>query len=672
MGMAVCFACGSQKLGALLTCKTCGRTPRTASELAMSLALSEHLASRTQLQKHSHELRNQLTLTVQPAALAQAHSALKDPQLMAMLRSGSGLDSEQQPQSSAGPPVPATQTRPAQVGIPQGGRSSSRVALTALHQNAFSLIGVSTRDDRRRIIEAADEKSLTLDHDACHKARSDLTNPRNRLSCEIAWLPGVSPKKATQLVGRLFEDPMALREDMSLPVLAYLNLMASVFELVDGDHDADDLAEFIQEFASITDALDPEGVLRDINEDRVVSGFPEIKGIELVEAELEQRRRYYRTAIKDALNRLPPERLVKVMTLAVDMATDGGEEHAPALVDDLVDSYEVETKVFLEKEEGNVHKLIKAARDAARSGEPAVKAYVDKLEVVTRNWDSVAQPIQLSAKARGIEHEASLGLGYKIRSLAIDLFNNHDMIHQSQRLMDLLQELFAEIPDISERVEQDVDALADIFHERKQSVAKKAEWDREITYSAEIGVIFKDTLSISPSGVSWKGVGYPLDAITRVRWGGIRNSVNGVPTGTTFTIGFGDARSEVVVELRREEVYSTFIDKLWRAVCVRLLGQVLETVKAGQTIQFGDAVLHDDGITLTKHKFFGANERIKCSWGQVQIWSADGSFCIGSKDDKKTNIALSYIYSANTHILEQVIRMAFKKPGLRRLSELLE
>jgi hypothetical protein len=58
--------------------------------------------------------------------------------------------------------------------------------------------------------------------------------------------------------------------------------------------------------------------------------------------------------------------------------------------------------------------------------------------------------------------------------------------------------------------------------------------------------------------------------------------------------------------------------------------------------------------------------------GQVQIWSADGSFCIGSKEDKKTNTAISYIHVANTHLLEQAVRMAFKKPGLRRLSELLQ
>ena len=673
MAMAICFKCGSGKSGALVACRSCNAAPRTNSEYAVSLALSDHLSSKDQLTQYSHELRNGKKLSVPREALVQALDALKDPQLLAMLGA--------QPQPATPTPAPAStrQAPPVPPAAPQRVskppppvKPEPRLTTTALHQTPFAILGVTTRDDRRRIVELAEEKSLELDHDVCQKARSDLTNPRTRLSAEIAWLPGVSPRRASQLVEGLLHDALAVREESGLPTLAHLNLLAAAFEAVDSEHDAEDLASFIQEVAYLVDEIDPEDVLRDINEDRAVSGFPEVRALDQIEAELAERKRYYRSAIKDALDRLPPTTLVQVMTDTVEGVTLGGEDHAPELIDDLVDSYEVETQGFLQKEAENVHKLIKAARNSANSGEAAVKPYVDKLDAVARNWDKVAQPIQLSAKARGIDHEASRDLAYEIRSLAIDLFNTHDMLTQSQRLTGLLQELFAELPEVSERVEQDADALADIFHERKQAVARRDEWAREITYRAEIGVMFKDTLSISPDGISWKGQSFSLDSITRVRWGGVRHSVNGVPTGTTYTIAFGDKRSEAVVELKKEDIYSKFIDKLWRAVCVRLLGEMLEALKDGRDLYFGDALLHDDGITLVKHKFLGANERVRCTWGQVQIWNADGSFCIGSKDDMKTNVGISYIHVANTHILEQLIRMAFKKPGLRRLSELLQ
>ena len=221
-----------------------------------------------------------------------------------------------------------------------------------------------------------------------------------------------------------------------------------------------------------------------------------------------------------------------------------------------------------------------------------------------------------------------------------------------------------------ERAGEDVAALADISRQRKEFVLRQEQWEHEITYRAEIGLLFKDILSISPQGISWKTRHFPLASITRVRWGGVTRVVNGIPTGTTYTIAFGDRHSEAVVELKKRLIYDTFIEKLWRAVCVRLLTEMLESLKAGNTLHFGDALLHDDGITLTKHKLFKNDEKIRCTWGQVSVWNADGSFCIGAKTDKKTYVGLSYLHDANTHILEQVVRMAFTK-GMRRLSDLI-
>jgi hypothetical protein len=636
--LSICFKCGSDKAGVFWACDGCDSVPQTNSDLILSLALCDHLSSKEEIAIYGHEIRNRLTLTVPDSVLAQAREGLKDPQLMAML----------------------------------GAQRQRSLNNSHLQQNPFALLGVTIRDDRRRIVELAEEKSLELDHDACQKARSDLTSPRTRLSAEMAWLPGVSPRKASQLLSALQTDPMSIRQESGLPTLAQLNLIAAVFEAVDGNDSAVYVAEFITEMAYLVDDLLADEVLRDINEDRSVSGFPEIRGVDQVEAEISERKRYYRNAIKDALNRLSSVSLVDAMTAAIDDATCGGEDHAPELIDDLVDSYSVETQGFLQKEAENAQKLIKAARELASSGESVVKPIMDNLEAVARNWNKVAQPIQLNAKARGIDHEPSHELAYSIRSLAIDLFNEHDMLIQSQRLTGLIQELFVKLPEVSERVEQDVEVLADIFQNRTKTEAQKNEWALEITYQVEVGMIFKDILRISPDGLAWKNQRFPLDAVTRLRWGSVRRSVNGIPTGTTYTIAFGDDHSEAVIELKKESTYSTFLERLWRAVVIRLLTELLETLKAGNQVRFGEAILRDDGITLVKHKFLGANEQVRCSWQQVHIWTADGSFYIGAKDDKKTYVGLSYIHATNTHVLEQAIRMAFKKPGIQRLSEVLQ
>ena len=112
-------------------------------------------------------------------------------------------------------------------------------------------------------------------------------------------------------------------------------------------------------------------MLRDINEDRAVSGFPEIRAADQIDAELAERKRYFRSSISEALNRFPSSALVDVMTRAVDDATASGKHHAPELIDALVDSYEVEAQGFIQKESENIQKLIKAVRNSAKSGEEA-------------------------------------------------------------------------------------------------------------------------------------------------------------------------------------------------------------------------------------------------------------------------------------------------------------
>lgn len=44
---------------------------------------------------------------------------------------------------------------------------------------------------------------------------------------------------------------MAVREESGLPTLAHLNLLAVAFEAVDGGHNTEDLASFIQEIADL-------------------------------------------------------------------------------------------------------------------------------------------------------------------------------------------------------------------------------------------------------------------------------------------------------------------------------------------------------------------------------------------------------------------------------------
>jgi len=544
-----------------------------------------------------------------------------------------------------------------------------------LLQNPFHILGATPRDNRHRILDLADERSLLFDSNKCIDARSVLTNARKRLAAEIAWLPGIGPKRTVALLSLLESSPTDLLAVDKLSSIVRANLLVAGLARLP-DHNADDVAEWILAIARAFEDIDSEELCMIINEERVVSGFAEVSDLSAVEAEIQERRRYYHRIIKSSLDRLSPKKLVAAVTMAVESATHDGEEQGPILIADLVDSYEIEAQEFLYKEEDNIKAIVeklRAAVDAERS-DYVLAPLVNQLIQVVKNWDTVAQPIQVSTKSRGLDHDASHRVAGLVRGLAIHMFNEHGKLDFSQQLTNMLQEVFAEVGEVAERTAEDADALGEIAEQRgrliEEAKNKAEEWRREITYEANVGAIFKDKLRISPEGIEWKGRRWDLDSISRVRWGGTRHSVNGVYTGTTYSIIFGNGSNYASIELKKEAIYSNFIDRLWRAVGVRLLTEYLEGLRDGKKYRFGSAVMSDHGMELERKKLFGSNERVFCRWGELAVWNGAGVFCIGKKEDKKLAAAFSYQKEDNIHVLEAAIRMFWKRGG-DRLSSLL-
>jgi hypothetical protein len=343
------------------------------------------------------------------------------------------------------------------------------------------------------------------------------------------------------------------------------------------------------------------------------------------------------------------------------------------LIDDIVDRYEVETHRFLESEAANVHKVMDALAEIASDGadESMLDKTVDQLEIVLKNWDRVAQPIQVSRMSRGQEHEMSRELAMAVRNRAVDLFNEHSILNVSQRITAILQEVFAEVLSAAEQASDDLDHLSQLGDDARQAEAQSEEWRREIEYEAEWGVVFKDRLRISADGIEWKDRTWPLEDLTRIRWGATKRYVNGIPMGTDYMVAFGTRHATQIVNPKKDVVFREFTARLYRAVGVRLIIEMLAGLQNGEMYRFGNAVLDDLGMELETKRFFGANERQHYTWSQLVIGSGGGFFGINKKGDKKTGVTLSYQDDDNTHILEAAIRMLWEKGG-RRLSSVVQ
>lgn len=416
-----------------------------------------------------------------------------------------------------------------------------------LAANPFYTLGATMDDGRRRIAELADQKSLVGEEDSIRDARGILTNPKRRLTAEVGWLPGLGSERVAETISLLEVNPRDVRRITGLPALARANLLADALVRAGTSLAGDEVAQWIVELAETHERVDVEEVVSLLNEARSTAGFASVTSQEYVQEELQGRRRHFRDAIKRSLDQLPARSLVDAVTIAVDRATHNGEVHAPILIDDLVDTYEVEAQEFLDRETGNVRTIVQQIRDRAGDGadEHTMDAVVTKLERVVKNWDYVAQPIQVSFSSKGLSHGLSHKVAREIRELAVELYNEHSLLEVSKRLTAIQQDVFAEIAKITEQLDDDAARLDEIAEERaeflEQMKAQVESWAREITYEADVGIM-KSKLRISPEGVHWKGGTIRLEDVSRVRWSGTKHSVSGIPTGTTYNITVGAKR----------------------------------------------------------------------------------------------------------------------------------
>jgi hypothetical protein len=151
----------------------------------------------------------------------------------------------------------------------------------------------------------------------------------------------------------------------------------------------------------------------------------------------------------------------------------------------------------------------------------------------------------------------------------------------------------------------------------------------------------------------------------------VNRSVNGIPTGTTYTIVVGDGRYEAAQTLSNGTKFQAFTQCLWRAVCVRLMTEMVQALREGRELRCGNTIVSDLGVALRKHRFLKTSEQVFCDWFHIKTWHAQGAYWIGSQSDSKVYESMPYLHTWNVHLLEHLISMKFKS-GDRKLSDLLK
>lgn len=392
-----------------------------------------------------------------------------------------------------------------------------------LLQNPFYVLTATQRDNRQRIMELAEERGLLSDADECRTARDTLIIPRKRISAEVAWLPGIAPERAYDMLllleasagkhltnhkpasivpvgllssslsclpntrtynvadkildllksseGDFTEVAKFLGIDKLKPV-AQANLLAARIARLP-DYTPETVAQWILTLAQVFESINTEDVQAILNEERSVSGFPKITDLSVIETEIRNRRLYYQQVIKSALENICNAKArVKAVTIVLSdahSADESIESRWPILIETTVDSYEVGAQASLEIVEKSIETLNKELRIAAEAETPTFASMVDELIETVKDWGIIALPIQLNKKRQGLHDTASHRVGNCVRELAIHLFNEYDKLYASQQILKTLKVVFDRLPEIVERITVDIETLNNITSRREHS-----------------------------------------------------------------------------------------------------------------------------------------------------------------------------------------------------------
>lgn len=321
-----------------------------------------------------------------------------------------------------------------------------------LKKNPFYILDADPVDNRRTIINKADEASFMIDQELAAEAQNILLTPAKRIIAEIEWFLFTSQDAVKKLKKNIEENSCIVTTDLvSIDLVNALLFNISVSNIFD-------IYEFGFQIAQIDEAFgntNENAIYTRINELREKAGFSLCERND-VRNELRKKRELIKRIIAEKLGEINRDDLVEFATIIAEKYIAEPNYSNGAVIDDVIDSYEVEMQATIDEMTEIINCSI---RDILQAKKAFIPQKIEELITSVRKWDAIVQPLQLVSSDSGIPHEVSVSVGTEIRSLCIKLHNELGMTKEALLLTKTMEEVFSEIPILAERFEDDSNEL---------------------------------------------------------------------------------------------------------------------------------------------------------------------------------------------------------------------
>lgn len=523
-----------------------------------------------------------------------------------------------------------------------------------IKENPFYILGATPRDNRQKIQELVDEKSLSIDMSICVEARSILTNPRRRLAAELSWFPGVSIKQMRTVIKELESNELTPETLERLPALAGFNAILA-YMTSGAKLSAKEQESIIFALAQNYDAVKPETIMNVINEDRSISGFPEITDLTVVQDEITELKSAAMHSLQEMFSAVELTQQNK-LTLNL-MARCEKQKKSYVLIDDIIDNiYALEVQKNIESIKS---KVTDAIEEVSKASKTKVGTAVDNLISALKDFDDIMQPIQLSTQKRGLEHDVTKDIAYEVRKLCLNLAKK-DMLNYAEKITAAMNDYFREVDSIESLTSKDLDQIKQL---RKNEKEHEKEIECKIEHTTFSGT---KVLSISSKGVSYGEESYKLEEITNIRYG-VKLDAN---RNIRSYVAFGTDDEEIQIKWLQASLYGDcdylkFTGCLWKAVGVRILKAMVAQLAQGKSIY---GFLYDTKVELDNTYSFN-NKTKTCKWPEVSIKTEGGKLIIYETANPSYERELSLMCVENAVVLSVLLKIFKEEVGATSISE---
>ena len=328
-----------------------------------------------------------------------------------------------------------------------------------LTNNAFFLLKAefssSTMDISELVEDAEFDGRSSLEE--LQRAQRELVAPASRVKAELSWLPELSSSQVVTALTFLEQNDteQLLAYTETFPSLAKANLIAHLLGRTFS-------SQSVETLIHVWNEVETTDLMTFLNEMRRRASLPDVQEEQVHDQIAILRQRHAKVAAAAIWKTADAG---KIMTDIVE--TEIKFTSNLTFLGLVIHAYDKESEPKLSTLAASIDEQITAAEKV----DETLSKHIATIKNLLHKWDEINQPVQLYQQAQGQEERRSKKIFEKLRSLSLDLANNHGRHSEARRLSEALLSTFPELISVAETLKSDISVLDEIMeaetHEQK-------------------------------------------------------------------------------------------------------------------------------------------------------------------------------------------------------------